>query len=680
MILLSAPIIIYWSFRGKVITVETMSLREHLNEVAPFKFLGAPAKDELAGLWQSNFLEAGRELHLSEDPESRVWFLESGELILGESRVRPFVLFGERHALLQIPPPHRVRAVTHCHLWGLPGRILLEWIQREPVLARELGRMLREDQGIFHPLETFIAEVKRGLLAGNISIRRLIRLYLALQPALHARAESPEIDTGAFSYVVRRLPPNTTSTPAWYLTDELPPALRKANQIFENMESQARRRGTWQMFPGKNLVIIRNGITDVLDLVSCLCAFSIEARKIRRRLSNPGALSLLQKSLKDDLNRNTLTLLQELGFDQKEAATFLQLWGEGVCRRLWELILLHEDIFLATQKQTDIYHGRRTEQWITQILRGAESLLRAKRDDWPEDLEVHLISSNTHSVTNCLSPAVRNLREEVNDWARDTNHPYLRTEWKVPEDQFYALLGDYLKRQPQTRSRHDSEAELGILRLNDNTATGIQAQIIDLSRLWDHDWDPLLTKPQQRRPILIINIDYAFGEQAQEILRGFIPGFHRFFRGFHVIGKAGSLVGERGDILVPTSFLNQRDDRLFPLPKPYPFPEELWGRKVHKGVLLTVEGTLMQNRPMLQFYQNVHQVIGLEMEGYYFSREIEQNCEAGVLPRGVKQNYLYYVSDLPLEAQSNLAKPMEGHEGIPPLYALTRWVLDNILR
>lgn len=656
-----------------------MSLRDHLDEVAPFKFLNPEAKDLLSASWQSVILPSGRELPSLNDAEPRVWFLESGELILGESRVRPYVLFGERHALLQIPPNHRPRALTDCRLWSLSATSLLQWIRQEPVLARELGRMLREDQGIFHPLETFIAEVKRGLLAGNLSIRRLIRLYLSLQPALHSRADSPEIDMGAFSYAVRRLPPNTTSTPAWYLTDELPPALRKANQIFTNMESQARRRGTWQMFPGKNLVIIRNGITDVLDLVSCLCAFSVEARKIRRRLSSPTELALLQKNLDNDLSRDPLSVLQELGFSQPEAQSFVQLWGEGVFRRLWELILLHEDIFLATQKQTDIYHGRRTEQWITQILRGAESLLGAKKDDWPDNLEVHLISSNTHSVTNCLSPLVRSLRDEVYDWARDLQHPYLKVDWRVPEDQFYALLGDYLKRNPQAQRRQGSEAEAGILRLNDHTATGIQAQIIDLGKLWDYDWDPLVQKPTQRRPVLIINIDYAFGEQAQEVLRGFIPGFHRFFRGFHVIGKAGSLVGERGDILVPTSFLNQRDDRLFPLPKPYPFPEDLWGRRVHKGVLLTVEGTLMQNCPMLQFYQNVHQVIGLEMEGYYFSREIEQYCEAAVLPKGIKQNYLYYVSDLPLDTKSSLAKPMEGHEGIPPLYALTRWVLGNIL-
>lgn len=654
-----------------------MSALEHLDEVSPFKYLSAAAKERLALEWRPVALHPGQVLFDAGSSPRRVWFLESGDFVLGQSRVRPFVLFGERYALLDVPSDRPAVAQSACALWELDSVDLVRWIQDQPVLAREFGRMLREDQGVFHPLETFIAEVKRGLLAGSLSIRRLVRLYLPLRPALHSLADSSTFDTGAFSYAVRRLPPNTTATPAWYLTDELPPALRKANQLFQSVESLARRRGSWQMFPGKNLVIIRNGITDVLDLVSCLCAFAVEARKIRRRLSSPGTLTTLQHYLDLGIQGDPNTGLTALGFSDVEARTLLGLWGEQVFQRLWELFLLHEDIFLATQKQTDIYHGRRTEQWIAQILQGAESLLGLERDRWPKDLEVHLISSNTHSVTNCLSPAVRSLRPEVYDWARDTRHPYLREDWAVAEDQFYALLGEYLRRHPNPRL--PSGGERGILRLNDHTATGIQAQIIDLSKLEDQDWDPLVRRPTRPRPILIINIDYAFGEQAQEILRGFIPGFHQHFRGFHVIGKAGALVGQRGDILVPTSFLNQRDDRLFQLPKPYPFPDRLQDRVVHKGVLLTVEGTLMQNRPMLQFYQTIHRVIGLEMEGYYFSREIEQSIEAGVLSPGIRQNYLYYVSDLPLEAHSSLAKPMAGHEGVPPLYALTRWVLNDIL-
>jgi len=656
-----------------------MNVREHLDEVAPFKYLPQEAKDRIASKWRQHFLKAGQALFQPGHEESAIWFVESGEFVLGESRVRPFQLFGERYALLCIPRDRVAQAVSDCHLWALDGEEFMRQIQAYPVLAREVGRMLREDQGIFHPLETFIAEVKRGLLSGSLSIRRLTRLYYPLQPALHPLINSSNIDTSAFLYAVRRLPPNITHTPAWYLTDELPPTLRKANQLFQSVESQARRRGVWEMFPGKNLVVIRNGITDVLDLVSCLCAFAVEARKIRKRLSNSRAMALLQQQLEHPPTEDAKAILNELGFNELEASAFQSLWGTQLFQRLWEIILLHEEIMLSSQKQTDIYHGRRTEQWIEQILKGAESLLGLKRDQWPSDLEVHLISSNTHSVTNCLSPAVRALRDTVYDWAKQVQHLYLKLDWQVPEDQFYALLGQYLRVHPEAEITAQHEHQAGILRLNDKTATGIQAQIINLQKLYDTSWDPLLVKPYSRRPILIINIDYAFGEQAQEILRGFLPGFHSFFKGFHVIGKAGSLVGQRGDILVPTSFINQRDDRLFNLPKPYPFPNTLHGRAVHKGVLLTVEGTLMQNRPMLHFYHNVHQVIGLEMEGYYFAREIEQYLQANVLQSTIKQNYLYYISDLPLEIHSNLSKPMEGHEGVPPLYALTRWALNNII-
>jgi hypothetical protein len=94
--------------------------------------------------------------------------------------------------------------------------------------------------------------------------------------------------------------------------------------------------------------------------------------------------------------------------------------------------------------------------------------------------------------------------------------------------------------------------------------------------------------------------------------------------------------------------------------------------------LLTVDGTLLQNRQMLNFYRQIWDVIGMEMEGTHYYRGILESGELGVIRRDVDFRFFYYVSDLPLQSHSNLATPLQRSEGVPPLYAITRHILDEI--
>ena len=46
----------------------------------------------------------------------------------------------------------------------------------------------------------------------------------------------------------------------------------------------------------------------------------------------------------------------------------------------------------------------------------------------------------------------------------------------------------------------------------------------------------------------------------------------------------------------------------------------------------------------------------------------------------VDVRFLYYVSDVPLDPSSNLSGRLAPGEGIPPLYGVTRVILDEVLR
>jgi hypothetical protein len=102
------------------------------------------------------------------------------------------------------------------------------------------------------------------------------------------------------------------------------------------------------------------------------------------------------------------------------------------------------------------------------------------------------------------------------------------------------------------------------------------------------------------------------------------------------------------------------------------------GRGVYQGPLLTAVGTLLQNRMLLNFYRRLWRCVGLEMEGFFYYRHIRKATQLGVIPAGLPLRFLYYVSDLPLEAGVTLSEPLRASEGIPPLYAITREILSSI--
>jgi hypothetical protein len=137
--------------------------------------------------------------------------------------------------------------------------------------------------------------------------------------------------------------------------------------------------------------------------------------------------------------------------------------------------------------------------------------------------------------------------------------------------------------------------------------------------------------------------------------------------------------------LIPKAFIEQISDRSWTLGDEslscsQSIAAKLPGRTIHTGPLLTVAGTLLQNKSMLNYYHNIHGVTGLEMEGAYYHTQLRRFQEQGILARNLPQRYFYYVSDLPLGHGPDLSKPMSPWEGVPPLYAISREILEKIFQ
>jgi hypothetical protein len=648
-----------------------------LSSIVPFRYLRAVEIDSLeADSALRRYVRGEYFVRQGEAASDEVFVLLDGSAeSLDDSRSPPFRLnvidsgsyFGERSCLFGTPRLFAVRALEDSTCLVIPGARFLRLLAASRPFAQAFGTKLREGLGLFEAFDRFNAELTRAIALGHVEVRRFVELYKALEPALHPLAsDETAIDWGALAYATRRLPENITRSFVFLLTDNLPTVYASPELLFPFVPTEARHRFVYEMMPGKDIVLVRDGLSDLADFVTCLCAFSVEARKIRYRLNHPDLIREISRL-------ESGAPLDRLPFDAAERAQLRRLWPAGAEDRVRDIVFHRQAYSVDVRKQVNNYNGRLSELWASQVGEAAEKLAGSRPSDFPDALEVHIISSNTHSVSNCLNPFFSRRKEEILAWAEGEGAR--EGAWPNPFDEVYYLARPYLLAHPEARRELEAaEAERGIARLPETVTTGISVQLIDAARVCegrcpDHS--------------LLINIDYAFGEQAEEIMRTLLLLFGRNVRSINVLGKAGALIGARGDVIAPTAFIEQSNDAFQPLPGESSeavsrLRSALPGRSVQTGPLLTVGGTLLQNRAMLQFYRRIWGCVGLEMEGIWYLRAVLEAEELGVLRRDARRRFLYYVSDLPLEVGSSLSERLSPSEGIPPLYAITREVLDGL--
>lgn len=671
-------------------------LEATLQRLIPFRFLSPEARRTFVELAQVERCSPGDWIVRQGDAADRRVFviLEGFVEVVDElrhavvSHIEAGRYFGERAALFEMPRAMGIRAgVAGVTLAAFSQDDFLAMLEREPALAHALGSILRERQGLFRAFDAFMAELYHGVTHEVVNFRALRRLYAALEPALHPHVREVLVhDFEALGYALKRLPEGISEAFMLYLTDTLHDHLVTPSARLPLVETAARRRAVMEMMPGKLMVLLRDGDSDLIDLVTCLCAYAHEASKLRRRLQREGRLDVLLGEARGGGDGAVDEVLASLGFMPHEATSLKALFGEGeVVARLAQIAMHHEDYHIQITKQLQGYNSQHAERWTAQIADAVVALMGCA----PSELgcDVHIISSNTHSVQNCLSPYLRQHRAQIEAWGRAHRPELFEVSWVDESDRLYALSRSWFKAHPdEVERRHEIERAAGMLTLEQTALTGVSVELVDTSKLDVGAMDEALFE----LPVggletsLIVNIDYAFGQQAEEIMALLLMLFGDRVKSVHVMGKAGALQGRRGDLLVATAFVEQTQDVFEPVmslsaEEVARLARRAPDRQVHVGPLLTVAGTLLQNKVLLNFYRRIWRCVGLEMEGTFYLREILKAAQLGVIPRDVRVAFLYYVSDVPLAAGESLAGALHPAEGIPPLYAITREVLCEVL-
>lgn len=520
----------------------------------------------------------------------------------------------------------------------------------------------------------------------GISGSTLRKGLLALKPEIYGSIAEDKLELDGLSYVLDRLPVGIEECKTINLTGEEGYHLSHLKPIIP----PKRRRHCYRIDKDQMNVEITRGRSDIYDILTHLTFLFIESHKIAERVVLRKKGTLTDEWLKFE----RIVLQEEIEKKELEAALFYA--SNIVGRTFQEILSFHEKI--ATKKMP--YRFLRVIYWLGKLavneilnddkriilfssilqertghhIHGERWATRIKKELDEQGLlerPIHIVSSNMHSVKNFL------FGKQFVD-AKKINLNKL----------------EVFERLSKAKNEKDREyisnlaKKRGMIELNDNSGTNIDVQLFDLSKIKLQN--SYLSDYSKKNNAVIIVMDYAFGEQAFETMDELLKPYDKSekkriklnIQSVSIMGKAGILSGNKGDIMIPNAhiFEGTTDN--------YPFKNELKAKDfTHEGVhvaegpMITVLGTSLQNKEMLKYFmKSTWEVMGLEMEGAHYQKAIQAASKIrNSVSSNLKVRYAYYASDNPLKTGSTLASGGLGLTGVKPTYLITEKIIKQIV-
>jgi hypothetical protein len=527
----------------------------------------------------------------------------------------------------------------------------------------------------------------------GVSGREVSKALLTLRPEIYGSINDPaKVELNGLVYVIDRLPKGIEECRYIKLVSEE----GYYSSEFDTIIPPKRKRNCYRIDKEQMFMEITRGRSEIYDILTHLTFLFIEADKIKRRaIDDKGRVTREWTKLGEIVDSGG-----ELEESNREVAfTYL---STILGRTFEETKYAYNRLAENSQSNNGLFH---IVYWLGKIAIEEEkqeqdreisftSALRERighhiyGEIWAENIKrllvekeliyrpLHIISANLHSVLNSLFA------------------------YSALKDSFFGKKLEEIAAElsrPQSKALMEEIEEYahfhGMYVLHDHTGTNITVQIFDTAKM---DLDKLhpdiqhsAAYIQKEKPVIFV-MDYAFGEQAYEVMDELLKPYHWSGETQHlnvasisVMGKAGILEGEKGDLMIPNAhvFEGTADN--------YPFDNQCTkedfegqGLAVYEGAMITVLGTSLQNRDVLSYFKNSSwRAIGLEMEGAHYQKAIQSASKIRKnISKDVVLRYAYYASDNPLITGSTLASGSLGMIGVKPTYMITTQFLNSILK
>ena len=393
----------------------------------------------------------------------------------------------------------------------------------------------------------------------EVYIRTLEGVHAGTGSSLHMTALGDQPDTSALIYTLLRLPEVITRINKVILGQSATSFGNLAMRTWNHGGSLAKARRRKCFYDGyETLACYIASRSDIDDVVPCLTALQIEWNKLHFFLNT------IDPRLLDEALPANPEAFRQLGEQ-------LHLSEDDIAR----LYTVLGDQFTETLK---IFRSRKADFTI-QLLSGSLNDYRRATVNWWNNIEeqatqfknrpVYFISSNPHSMTNLLSGYALGKKDSLLKYIHN-NEPGLEAEWQEinrrrtpsnPENFYYYSMKKFLGTeagQPYIDEQLRFEIERGIHRIPSRHSFDVEANIIELNKLDPATIDQRLIPNDDdssldflnKSDALILNIDYPLGYAAYNLLTKIAESVSEIF-GVYIMGKAASLNGVRGDVIIP---------------------------------------------------------------------------------------------------------------------------------
>jgi hypothetical protein len=514
----------------------------------------------------------------------------------------------------------------------------------------------------------------------GISGLSLIESLLTLSPEIYGLVNDPrKVEIDGLLYVIDRLPQGIEECRVIRLISRE----GYEDSTFEPIIPPKRVRNCYRIDDQQMYVEMTRGRSDIYDILTHLTFLYIESGKIMRNsMDHKGEMTLdwkmLEKIVEEeragrefDLDRafsylstvigrtyeETEEAYEKFKSDESRNSIFHFIYWLGKLAIDEEIDKRDREIVFSPTLRQRVGHHVYGELWARNI----KLFLHAKG---LMNRPIHIISANQHSVMNILY-AKEALKDQFNDYQiQDIAMELSKSENEKLREQVN-----------QYASTH------GMYMLDQTQGTNLVVQVIDTELVHSQNSD-------NAAPVLVV-MDYAFGEQAYEVMDELLKPLSEKeqtvamnIESIAIMGKAGILKGDKGDIMVPTAHVFEGTADNYPFQNEFKKSDfEGFGLQVFEGPMITVLGTSLQNKDILKYFmESSWKAVGLEMEGAHYQKAIQS---ASMIRKSIRSDiklmYAYYASDNPLLTGKTLASGGLGLDGVKPTYLITTKILEKIL-
>lgn len=524
----------------------------------------------------------------------------------------------------------------------------------------------------------------------GVSGEAMIEALQALEPEIYGSINDPEkVELDGLFYVFQRLPQGIEECRYIKLI---------SREGFETSKFKAivpakRRRECYRIDEEQMFIEMTRGRSDIYDILTHLTFLYIEAEKIRENSINHRQEKKREWLMLEEI---VLNAEDEGAFDRNVAYTYLstilgRTYDETlmVCKRFTNATkvnsLFHITYWLGRLSMEEHFEKNDREITFSSSLREnlghhiygelwAQGIKKYLQDQDLLDRPIHIISANLHSVMNSLYGTAAKVSKK-----------------SASLEAIAGILS--VEQNDDLRDKVERYAlKNGMHQLDDSSGTNISVQIFDTSKI------ELSTLPKEisyddkyideDRPVIIV-MNYAFGEQAYETMDELLKPYDwksdkikLNIESIAIMGKAGILDGDKGDIMIPNAHVFEGTADNYPVNNDFSVKDfEGHGIKVVGGPMITVMGTSLQNKDILRYFKlSSWKVVGLEMEGAHYQKAIQAASKIrNSISPNVTLRYAYYASDNPLMTGKTLASGALGLDGVKPTYLITQMILKRIL-